>query len=227
MVVYGVSLAALSLSRFKKYICPIQSFENGRKVRKAPSQDQCGREASESSNTSSSNFSEPIPNKSPNLESNLTVRPKESTKRHCRESAELAKKKIKQERFKEHKTESNATSSDSPESREGSCEKNECINQKSCCLSLLPGCVCRQDESSPGPKIGTKPFFFHISKGEHVCQICYEEVTKAGRPTNDLYFEWKNRWLAESRCAPFVRLFMLEQLLPFGSTARIVASSAK
>lgn len=29
------------------------------------------------------------------------------------------------------------------------------------------------------------------------------------------YVEWKNRWVSESRCAPFLRLFILDQLLPF------------
>ncbi|VDK28362.1 unnamed protein product [Anisakis simplex] len=36
-----------------------------------------------------------------------------------------------------------------------------------------------------------------------------------GREKNDHFNEWKSKWSTESRCSPFVRLFVQDQLLPF------------
>uniref|UniRef100_A0A915BY59 Amine oxidase n=1 Tax=Parascaris univalens TaxID=6257 RepID=A0A915BY59_PARUN len=160
--------------------------------------------------------------------------------RHRRECAEVAKKKLRldlrptelknilEQNSGEHASESN-------DSREASCDRSECGFEKQCSLAISTICFNREKSRTPMER-GSTPcevstphsnggnnsngngggkIFYHISKGEHVCQSCHDEICKPGRETNDRFNEWKGKWSTESRCSPFVRLFVQDQLLPF------------
>ncbi|KAI1724405.1 CW-type zinc finger domain-containing protein [Ditylenchus destructor] len=201
------------------------------------------RESSVTSTSSSSATSSSITNEaSPEIDTPTVTSSKSNTKseacngennptvprrRRLRECAQVARKRLRGNHvtvwhaadLRTHESgvfqttssnHSTATESNTESSREGSCEQNECLQDKTCCLSIVQGCASNQSPSN------TKSNgFYHISKGEHACQSCYEEISRVGRPLYDCYIEWKNRWVAESRCAPFVRLFILDELLPF------------
>ncbi|TKR71681.1 hypothetical protein L596_019238 [Steinernema carpocapsae] len=96
--------------------------------------------------------------------------------------------------------------SESNDSREGSCEQMQCPQEKACCLRLIPQC-------SKSSSTSTK--FVHITKGEHVCPPCYEEVLKQPRQRGSAYLQWKDQWTGESRNKTHVKLFIQDQLLPF------------
>ncbi|VDM24950.1 unnamed protein product, partial [Toxocara canis] len=120
--------------------------------------------------------------------------------------------------------------SESNDSREGSCDRSECGVEKQCSLAISLTCFNREKSGTPLER-GSTPhenhsngnhngngngkIFYHISKGEHICQLCHDEICKPGRETNDHFNEWKSKWSTESRCTPFVRLFVQDQLLPF------------
>ncbi|KAI6205215.1 hypothetical protein M3Y94_00767600 [Aphelenchoides besseyi] len=57
--------------------------------------------------------------------------------------------------------------------------------------------------------------YFHLSSTEHICYFCYEEMARVGRSKFNVYNAWKNKWVQDSRCAPSLRLFVLDELLPF------------
>ncbi|KAI6173627.1 Amine oxidase [Aphelenchoides besseyi] len=40
-------------------------------------------------------------------------------------------------------------------------------------------------------------------------------ITRSGRSKFNVYNAWKNKWVQDSRCAPSLRLFVLDELLPF------------
>lgn len=72
-------------------------------------------------------------------------------------------------------------------------------------MKLCPGCTDNSGTSN----------YFHLTISEHICYNCYEEMVRTGRSTNNAFIQWKNLWLQESRCAPSLRLFAMDTLLPF------------
>uniref|UniRef100_A0A914E8P1 Amine oxidase n=1 Tax=Acrobeloides nanus TaxID=290746 RepID=A0A914E8P1_9BILA len=129
-----------------------------------------------------------------------------------RESAEVAMRKIRKDlqpnAVEEENSQGHSNSSETSENKESSCEQSECGPEKSCCLELSIRCIDKE-------KTIGKQNYFHLSKGEHVCQVCFDEICRIGRPYYDRYIVWKNQWINESRCKPNVRLFIQDQLLPF------------
>uniref|UniRef100_A0A914DVB8 Lipid-binding serum glycoprotein C-terminal domain-containing protein n=1 Tax=Acrobeloides nanus TaxID=290746 RepID=A0A914DVB8_9BILA len=129
-----------------------------------------------------------------------------------RESAEVAMRKIRKDlqpnAVEEENSQGHSNSSETSENKESSCEQSECGPEKSCCLELAIRCIDKE-------KTIGKQNYFHLSKGEHVCQVCFDEICRIGRPYYDRYIVWKNQWINESRCKPNVRLFIQDQLLPF------------
>ncbi|KAH7720122.1 amine oxidaseflavin-containing family protein [Aphelenchoides avenae] len=120
-------------------------------------------------------------------------------------SAEVARKRMRMDVNGHNGVQSNANGSD--DSREGSCEKSDCPAHKECCLAGSSDAKCAAELNQNN--------FFHISKGEHLCGSCYDEMLKIGRPLNERYMKWKNEWLDVSRCAPSTRFFIVDQLLPY------------
>ncbi|KAK0402709.1 hypothetical protein QR680_016487 [Steinernema hermaphroditum] len=116
-------------------------------------------------------------------------------------SAEVARKRMKKSgrnvRDSNERSESN-------DSREGSCEQSECPPQKTCVLNLVSHCL----KSSIGK-------FVHITKGEHACQPCHEEIIKNCRLRGSDYSRWKEKWIEQTRSTPHTKLFIQDQLLPF------------
>ncbi|KAI6217479.1 Amine oxidase [Aphelenchoides fujianensis] len=97
----------------------------------------------------------------------------------------------------------------SGDSREGSCEQSECSSDTECAGQFTPSCV-----SLPGGRQG-RANYFHLSSTEHICFYCYEDMARVGRPKYDQYNAWKSIWVKESRCTPSLRLFVLDEVLPF------------
>ncbi|GMT32702.1 hypothetical protein PFISCL1PPCAC_23999, partial [Pristionchus fissidentatus] len=133
--------------------------------------------------------------------------------RSQRQCAEVAKKKIKTElrpgETRKEEAEKKIQSGESPtkEDRECSCERSDCPVTKTCCLGIAETCMGSR------PDVGK--LFVHLSKGEHVCKICYEQIWTNGRPKFDHFMDWKGGWMNESRCAPSLKAFIQDQLLPF------------
>ncbi|KJH44687.1 hypothetical protein DICVIV_09294 [Dictyocaulus viviparus] len=122
-------------------------------------------------------------------------------KRQC---AEVAMKKIKldiqPDGIKDKKN--------GADSREGSCDRGDCALQKSCCLSINANCLKTLTDVS-----GKN--FYHITKGEHVCGVCYDDLWKFGHSYAQKFAEWKITWCKMSRCFPTPRFFVQDQLLPY------------
>lgn len=124
-------------------------------------------------------------------------------KREMRKSAELAKKRLKVDNKQgKIRKQSDDSTPEPVNTREGSCEKSDCQLDERCVLNISANCS------------STKITYFHISRREHVCQQCYDEF-RIGKPMFERYVNWKKRWVAESRCLPCLRIFIFEEFLSF------------
>ncbi|VDN27493.1 unnamed protein product [Cylicostephanus goldi] len=94
------------------------------------------------------------------------------------------------------------------ESREGSCDRSECALQKTCSLNLVPSCLKTVTDAC-----GKN--FYHLTKGEHVCGPCYDELWMTGHIHAQHFADWKVAWCKMSRCFPTPRFFVQDQLLPY------------
>ncbi|PAV56999.1 hypothetical protein WR25_01857 isoform B [Diploscapter pachys] len=148
---------------------------------------------------------------SANDESDEEEKPTPRSK-YRRESAEVAKKKIKSdvnpsaqqngdEKPKHEKGEL-------IEPKECNCDKQQPIVKKKCCLGISNSCLGENQE------IGSNNFH-HLTKGEHICQICYVELWKSGQKYHSKFTEWKLQWSTESRCKPKLKSFAQDQVLPY------------
>ncbi|VDL72792.1 unnamed protein product [Nippostrongylus brasiliensis] len=127
--------------------------------------------------------------------------------KHKRQCAEVAMKKIKldiqpgqSEAFKDRKN--------GADSREGSCDRSDCALQKTCSLGISSECLKTLTDAS-----GKN--YFHITKGEHVCAMCYDEIWKHSHSYAQQFNDWKVVWCKMSRCFPTPRFFVQDQLLPY------------
>uniref|UniRef100_A0A7E4VMY5 mannose-6-phosphate isomerase n=3 Tax=Panagrellus redivivus TaxID=6233 RepID=A0A7E4VMY5_PANRE len=137
-----------------------------------------------------------FPAKSPRKRNMLKKVVEKRDKLPSRNAAETAKKRIKID-F-------------TPEKREHDddrhCEASNCAVLKTCCLQINEAC----DRNVP-----TAKDYFHISRGEHICELCYEDCIRVGRSMFERYQIWKKKWVEVSRCSPNVRVYVLEQWLPY------------
>ncbi|PAV58279.1 hypothetical protein WR25_02203 [Diploscapter pachys] len=94
------------------------------------------------------------------------------------------------------------------EPKECNCDKQHPIVKKKCCLGISNSCLGENQE------IGSNNFH-HLTKGEHICQICYVELWKSGQKYHSKFTEWKLQWSTESRCKPKLKSFAQDQVLPY------------
>ncbi|KAE9419828.1 hypothetical protein Angca_008988 [Angiostrongylus cantonensis] len=127
--------------------------------------------------------------------------------KHKRQCAEVAMKRIKLE-IQPSQPDGVKDRKNGGDSREGSCERGDCALQKSCSLSINNNCL-RTLTDACGKN------FYHITKGEHVCGVCYDDLWKFGHSYAQKFAEWKIAWCKMSRCFPTPRFFVQDQLLPY------------
>uniref|UniRef100_A0AC34QM09 SWIRM domain-containing protein n=1 Tax=Panagrolaimus sp. JU765 TaxID=591449 RepID=A0AC34QM09_9BILA len=140
---------------------------------------------------------------SPKVEESSQKSP-DKRERYRRECAEVAKKKI---RLDFRPSESPLKNGLSSNETENLCEQSECCGNF-CCMELNPSCYKKV-------KPEVEYDYFHVTKGEHICPICYEDLVRIGRPMFERYIEWKRVWVEASRCTPNIRVFVTDQVLPF------------
>ncbi|KAJ1370823.1 hypothetical protein KIN20_032633 [Parelaphostrongylus tenuis] len=90
--------------------------------------------------------------------------------RHKRQCAEVAMKRIKLD-IQPSQPDGVKDKKNGVDSREGSCERGDCALQKSCSLSISTNCLKTLTDAC-----GRN--FYHITKGEHVCGVCYDDLWK-------------------------------------------------
>lgn len=105
--------------------------------------------------------------KTPKKEKSITP-DNEKRERYHRECAEVAKKKIKLD-FNNTSDSPDGKNSNSNYDNENLCEQIPCTT-KICCLELSPGCYKRTGYENPE--------FFHVTRGEHICNICFENIIR-------------------------------------------------
>uniref|UniRef100_A0A0N4ZE34 SWIRM domain-containing protein n=1 Tax=Parastrongyloides trichosuri TaxID=131310 RepID=A0A0N4ZE34_PARTI len=99
--------------------------------------------------------------------------------------------------------------SDGDDGREGSCDRLGCQLSTKCSLELCGNC------SNFLEKLNNNIKNYHISRGEHSCVNCYDEIYRFGKAGEVKYRDWKKRYVDESRCFPYVRLYIQDELLPY------------
>ncbi|RCN42581.1 hypothetical protein ANCCAN_11442 [Ancylostoma caninum] len=127
--------------------------------------------------------------------------------RHKRQCAEVAIKKIKLD-MQPGQSDPSKDKKNGADSREGSCDRSECALQKTCSLCLIPSCLKTLTDAC-----GKN--FYHLTKGEHVCSPCYDEIWMTGHIHAQHFADWKVIWCKMSRCFPTPRFFVQDQLLPY------------
>uniref|UniRef100_A0A7I5E8P2 SWIRM domain-containing protein n=1 Tax=Haemonchus contortus TaxID=6289 RepID=A0A7I5E8P2_HAECO len=127
--------------------------------------------------------------------------------KHKRQCAEVAMKRIKLE-IQPGQSDISKDKRNGAESREGSCDRSDCALQKTCSLGINPNCLQTLTDAC-----GKN--FYHITKGEHVCSVCYDDIWKYGHKYCQQFADWKVVWCKMSRCFPTPRFFVQDQLLPY------------
>uniref|UniRef100_A0A0N5BXI1 SWIRM domain-containing protein n=1 Tax=Strongyloides papillosus TaxID=174720 RepID=A0A0N5BXI1_STREA len=103
--------------------------------------------------------------------------------------------------------------------REGSCDRFGCQVSNKCSLELTENCqnfIINNNIKDEGTvKNGGNYKSYHISKGEHSCINCYDEIYRFGKKGELKFREWKKKYVKESRCFPRVRMYIQDELLPY------------
>ncbi|VDO55030.1 unnamed protein product [Haemonchus placei] len=120
--------------------------------------------------------------------------------KHKRQCAEVAMKRIKLE-IQPGQSDISKDKRNGAESREGSCDRSDCALQKTCSLAINPNCLQTLTDAC-----GKN--FYHITKGEHVCSVCYDDIWKYGHKYCQQFADWKVVWCKMSRCFPTPRFFV-------------------
>lgn len=90
----------------------------------------------------------------------------EKREKYHRESAEVAKKKIKLDINPMESPDKNGSNNEG----DNLCEQYECSN-KSCCIQINSACGDKAKVEIDGD-------YWHVTKCEHVCMICYEDLIR-------------------------------------------------